>query len=298
MTTILEKTAGLVAFVRTVDSGSFSAAARSIGTSPSAVSKSVARLEKRLGTRLVQRSTRALKLTAEGSAYYERVAPLLRAIEDAEDVLQLSGEASGLLRVTAPIEIGRTVIARWLEPFAARHPKLKIELHLIDRQVDLVRERFDVAVRMGRLPNGDLVGRKLAEFETVLIASPIYLANRGHPRDVNDLKDHAILRYLLGLEPQPIPFADGSTLLGDGPFDANDGATLKQAAVSGAGIAYMMRLAVEDEIASGRLVQVLPDVALRKLPVHVLHAYGRMLPGRIRLFTDFMVEQTKAMLKP
>lgn len=116
-----------------------------------------------------------------------------------------------------------------------------------------------------------------------------------YPGKVDDLKDHAILRYLLGLEPYPIPFADGSTLLGDGPFDANNGAGLKQAAVSGAGIAYMM---LEDEIASGRSVRVLPDVPLAKVPVCVLHAYGKMLPGRIRLFTDFMVEQTKAMLSP
>src|SRR3979490_1161204 len=113
MTTILEKTAGLVAFVRTVDSGSFSSAGRFIGSSPSAVSKSVARLERRLGVRLLQRSTRTLSLTTEGAAYYERVAPLLRAIEDAEDIVQAASEAKGLLRVSAPQEFGRMLIATW-----------------------------------------------------------------------------------------------------------------------------------------------------------------------------------------
>jgi DNA-binding transcriptional LysR family regulator len=122
MTTILEKTAGLVAFVQTVDSGSFSGAGRFIGSSPSAVSKSVARLERRLGVRLLQRSTRTLSLTTEGAAYYERVAPLLRAIADAEDVVQVADNARGLLRVTAPVFIGRTLIGAWSEAFLARHP--------------------------------------------------------------------------------------------------------------------------------------------------------------------------------
>jgi DNA-binding transcriptional LysR family regulator len=111
MTSILEKTTGLVAFVRTVDAGSFSAASRMIGSSQSAVSKSVARLERRLGVRLIQRSTRTLNLTTEGQAYYERVAPLLRAIEEAEDVVQVAAEAKGLLRVSAPQEFGRMLIA-------------------------------------------------------------------------------------------------------------------------------------------------------------------------------------------
>ncbi len=120
MTSILEKTTGLVAFVRTVDAGSFSAASRLIGSTQSAVSKSVARLERRLGVRLIQRSTRTLNLTAEGQAYYERVAPLLRRIEDAEDVVQVASEAKGLLRVSAPQEFGRVLIAGWAPEVFAR----------------------------------------------------------------------------------------------------------------------------------------------------------------------------------
>lgn len=127
MTTILEKTAGLVAFVRTVDAGSFHAASRLVGSSPSAVSKSVARLERRLGVRLIQRSTRRLALTSEGLAYYERVAPLLRALDDAEDIVQMADTARGLLRVTASVELGRGLIASWAQRAARygrrrRHP--------------------------------------------------------------------------------------------------------------------------------------------------------------------------------
>src|SRR4030081_1327975 len=139
MVSILEKTTGLVAFVRTVDAGSFSAASRLIGSSQSAVSKSVARLEHRLGVRLIQRSTRTLSLTTEGQAYYERVAPLLRAIDDAEDLVQAASEAKGLLRVSAPQEFGRMLIASWAPEFLARHPGVKLELNVTDRNVDIIR---------------------------------------------------------------------------------------------------------------------------------------------------------------
>src|ERR1700722_18600104 len=149
MTSILEKTAGLVAFVRTVDAGSFSAASRLIGSSQSAVSKSVARLERRLGVRLIQRSTRTFSVTAEGQAYYERVAPLLRSIEEAEEVVQVATEAKGLLRVSAPQEFGRVLIAAWAPEFLTRHPGVKLELNITDRNVDIIREGYDLAVRMG-----------------------------------------------------------------------------------------------------------------------------------------------------
>src|ERR1700722_14551163 len=161
MATILEKTTGLVAFVRTVDAGSFSAASRLIGSTQSAVSKSVARLERRLGVQLIQRSTRTLKLTAEGQAYYERVKPLLQSIEDAEDVVQVASEAKGLLRVSAPQEFGRVLIARWAPEFLARHPGVKLELNVTDRIVDIIREGYDLAVRMGALRDTELISRKL-----------------------------------------------------------------------------------------------------------------------------------------
>src|ERR1700741_39224 len=174
MTTILENTTGLIAFVRTVDSGSFSSAGRFIGSSPSAVPKGVALLERRLGARLLQRSTRTLSLTTEGAAYYERVAPLLRAIEDAEDVVQMAESARGLLRVTAPVFVGRTLIGEWSQAFLARHPNVKLELSVSDRHADLIREGFDVALRVGDLVDSDLTARKLADLAMVMIASPGY----------------------------------------------------------------------------------------------------------------------------
>jgi DNA-binding transcriptional LysR family regulator len=290
MTTILEKTAGLVAFVRTVDSGSFSNAGRFIGSSPSAVSKSVARLERRLGVRLLQRSTRTLSLTAEGAAYYERVAPLLRAIEDAEDAVQMTDNARGLLRVTAPVFVGRTLIGAWSKAFLAQHPNIKLELSIGDRHADLIREGFDVALRVGELPDTGLTARKLADLPMVMIASPDYLARHGVPRTIDELHKHACLRYLLSGRPYPFLLADGTTLTPDGPLDSDDGVTLFHAALHGAGIAQVLRFAAEEDLAAGRLVEVLPDLAMPSIPMHAVHAFGRQLPVRARLFMDFLVE--------
>jgi DNA-binding transcriptional LysR family regulator len=190
LTTIIEKTTGLVAFVRTVESGSFSAASRVIGSSQSAVSKSVAALERRLGAKLIQRSTRTLSLTAEEQAYYERVAPLLRAIEDAEDVVQGAATARGLIRVSAPQEFGRMLIAPWSAAFLERYPEVSLELGTSDRFVDIIGEGFDIAIRMGTLADSDLVSRKIGEVRFVLAASPDYIVRHGLPADIDDLGKH------------------------------------------------------------------------------------------------------------
>src|SRR5277367_3549491 len=134
-----------------------------IGSSQSAVSKSVARLEQRLGVRLIQRSTRTLSLTTEGQAYYERVAPLLRAIEDAEDVVRAAATARGPIRVSAPQELGRMLIAPWAATFLDRYPEVRLELGISDRFVDIIREAFDIAIRMGSLADSDLVSRKIGD---------------------------------------------------------------------------------------------------------------------------------------
>ncbi len=291
MTTIMEKTAGLVAFVRTIDAGSFAKAARLLGATPSAVSKSVARLERRLGVRLIQRSTRTLSPTAEGAAYYERVAPLLRAIDDAEELVQRADTARGLLRVTVPVLFGRTLIAAWSEWFVVRHPGVRLELSVTDRPVDIIREGYDVAVRMGTLEDTGLVGRSLGEAHYMLVASPRYLERRGVPRTLEELRRHACLRFVSGGRPFLVTLADGATAVFDGPFDTDDGLTLHHAALEGVGIAQLPRFAVADDLAAGRLVLVLPELPMISTPIHVLHAFGRQLPLRARLFIDFLVER-------
>ena len=291
MATILEKTTGLVAFVRTVDAGSFSAASRLIGSSQSAVSKSVARLERRLGARLIQRSTRTLSLTAEGTAYYERVAPLLRAIEEAEDVVQVASEAKGLLRVSAPQEFGRLLIASWAPEFLARHRGVKLELNVTDRNVDIIREGYDLAIRMGALQDSELISRRLADLHWILVASPAYLEKRGRPETIEDLRSHSCVRYLTAGRPWPFEFADGESIVPNGQFDTDDSGSIRQATLNSAGIAYQLRMTVTDFLKDGRMVEVLPHLAMPALPAYALHAFGRQLPIRGRLFIDFLAEK-------
>jgi DNA-binding transcriptional LysR family regulator len=294
MTAIVDTSAGLAAFVRTIETGSFSDAARLLGASPSAVSKSVARLEARLGVRLIQRSTRTLALTAEGALYFERVAPLIQALADAEQALRTPDDVSGLLRVAAPSDLGRTVFAGWAERFARAHPRLKLELGIADRQVDLIREGYDVAIRVGALLDNRLTARRLTVLQPVLVAAPAYLARCGQPAERADLADHACLRYLTPAGPFPWTWADGSSLVPDGPFDTNDGVVLRQAALAGAGIAQLARIAVADDLAAGRLDIVLPHLPMPGLEVNALHAYGRQAPQRVRLFTAFLQQQFAA----
>ena len=294
MTAIVDTSAGLAAFVRTIETGSFSDAARLLGASPSAVSKSVARLEARLGVRLIQRSTRTLALTAEGALYFERVAPLIQALADAEQALRTPADVSGLLRVAAPSDLGRTVFAGWAERFARAHPRLKLELGIADRQVDLIREGYDVAIRVGALLDNRLTARRLTTLQPVLVAAPAYLARCGQPAERADLAEHACLRYLTPAGPFPWTWADGSSLVPDGPFDTNDGVVLRQAALAGAGIAQLARIAVADDLAAGRLDIVLPHLPMPGLEVHALHAYGRQAPQRVRLFTAFLQQQFAA----
>ena len=290
MTSVLEKTTGLVAFVRTVDAGSFSAASRMIGSSQSAVSKSVARLEQRLGVRLLQRSTRTLSPTAEGAAYYERVAPHLRAIEEAEDIVQIPENVRGLLRATVPSTLGRPLIAAWAGSFLEGYPGIKLELSVTDRRVDLIRESFDIAVRIGELQDTNLIGRSLGVLQYVLAASPKYLDRRGTPRSIDDLKQHACLRYLRAGRPLPFTFADGTRIVPEGPFDTDDAQYLIEAALEGAGITRFMRLAIQNDLTNGRLRIVLPEIPMFTEPVYVLHPFGRQLPLRVRVFIDFLVE--------
>jgi DNA-binding transcriptional LysR family regulator len=289
MATILEKTAGLLAFVRTVDAGSFAGAARLLGASPSAVSKSVARLEQRLGVRLLQRSTRTLSPTSEGAAYYEHVAAHLRAIEEADDIVQAPGNVHGVLRVTVPTTFGRPLIAAWAGTFLDRYPDIKLDLSVTDRRVDLIREGLDLAVRIGELEDTNLIGRSLGVLHYVLGASPNYLQRRGTPRSVDDLDRHSCLRHLVAGRVQPFTFADGRRIVPDGPFDSDDAQSLIEAAVRGVGITQFMRVAIEEDLAAGRLGIVLPDIPMFTTPIHVLHPFGRQLPLRARLFIDFLV---------
>lgn len=287
----MERLHGLSAFVRAVEAGSFTAAARLLGTTPSAVSKSISRLEARLGTRLFHRSTRAFVLTDEGNAYYGRVAPLVRGLEEATEVLARPTAAVGRLRVSMPSDLGRTLLGPITATLLPRHPRLSLDVSVTDQHVDLIREGFDLALRAGHPGDSGLYARPLADLPLVLVASPAYLASHGEPRTVADLSRHRHVRYRLAGQPLPITFADGLRLPVDGTFDTDSGEAMRVAAVNGLGIAQLLRTIVQDDLAAGRLRQVLPDAPLRAVPLQVLHGFGRRLPTRARVFVDFVAAE-------
>lgn len=281
---------GLSAFVRAVESGSFTAAARAGGTTPSAVSKSISRLEQRLGVRLFQRSTRVSQLTEEGRRYYDKVAPLLLALADAKGDLDPAVAARGPLRVSLPADLGRMLVDPITARFVPNHPFIRLDLSLTDRRTDLLREGFDLALRVGAVDDTSLVARPMGTLPLLLVASPAYLGARGAPRSVEDLVAHDHIRYRLGERPYPITFADHRRLAPDGVLDADNGEALRVAAVNGLGIAQLILPSVRDDLIAGRLVQVLPDSPLPAIPVQFLHAFGATVPTRARLFIDFVAE--------
>lgn len=285
---LLSEAPGLVAFVRSVEAGSFSAAARDLGTTPSAVSKSVARLERHLGARLFRRSTRILALTPDGQAFFDRVAPLLQEIEQSADAVQAPTDVRGRLRVSLPGEIARLLMDAILTDFLARHPSLDLEIGITDRPVELIREDYDVVFRVGPVVEGDLVVRTLAQLEMVLVASPAFLDRWGVPRSVDDLRSLPFARYFVGRRAPEIRFADGTSIATRGRVGFDSGFGLCAAARLGLGVAYVTRCIVEQDLRRGDLVVVLPGKPLPPMPFQALHAFGQGAPMRVRLLSDFI----------
>lgn len=293
MTAIPDPWSGVSAFVRAVDAKSFSAAARALGTTPSAVSKAVVKLESRLGVRLLQRTTRALSLTHEGMLFYERVSKLLTELDEAEAALASKKGLRGTLRVSAPVELGRTFVAGAVRAFLERHPAVRVELSLADRFVDLVEERIDVAVRVGRLEPSSLIARRIGQARNLVYAAPRYLRRAGHPRHPGELAQHACLRYLSGGErPLPWVFRGPDGLLEvpvRGPLDSDNGSVLRQAAAEGLGLIRTLDALVGQEVAAGHLRCVLEAFAPEPLPIHAVFTPTRNLAPTVHAFVDELV---------
>ncbi|MBZ9782122.1 LysR family transcriptional regulator [Pseudomonas sp. REP124] len=298
MSSLLNQSASLIAFVRAVEAGSFSAAARNAGTTPSAISKSVARLESELNAKLFRRSTRMLSLTPEGQAFFERVAPLLQAIDDSADALRHTGGARGHLRVSMPSELGRLLMPRIHSVFLAEHPEVELDLTLLDHHVEVIREGYDVIFRVGSLADSDLKSRTLAQLEMALVASPGFLERSGNPTSIEELRALPFVRYQLNGRTLPIVFANGETVVPRGRIGLDSGFGLRAAALEGMGIAYLMRCTVQRDLDGGDLVQVLPGEQLPVLAMHSLHAFGSLTPIRIKLFADFVQQELQRWNSP
>jgi len=252
----------------------------------------VSDLEQRLGVRLMQRTTRKLSLTPEGEVFLSRCRDILASIEASEAELSTrTASASGLLKVSVPVSFATRHLAPLWSDFLAAHPRLTLDVQLADRVVDLVDEGFDLAVRIARLPDSSLVSRKLASTRLVLCAAPSYLRRRGTPRHPDDLAAHDVIGYSLLATP-------GQWLLqGPGGLVAvktkprlwtNNGDTSVAAAVRGAGIDLQPTFLIADELASGRLVEVLPDWQAAELGIYAVYPSRKFVLPKVRALVDFL----------
>ncbi|QSQ28595.1 LysR family transcriptional regulator [Pyxidicoccus parkwayensis] len=276
------------AFVRAVEDGDFTRAARRLDLTASAVSRRIARLEEELGVRLFQRTTRALRLTEDGRDFYARCQRILAELGEAKESLARSrSRPTGLLRVEVPQVIGQLVLTPALPRFFQAYPGVELHLTLRDEVVDPITEGADVLIRMGPLADSRLVARRLSLARLVTVASPAYLKQHGTPVTPADLARHQCLGFLRQGVTGEWRFKD-ARFQPRGAFHVSQGATLRDAAVMGLGIAWMMDFMVAREVAAGALVTVLDAYACEERPIHVLHPPGRHLPSRVRVFLDFV----------
>lgn len=286
-------------FTRVVDLGGFSAAARTFRMTPSAVSKLVARLEARLGVRLINRSTRKLQLSPEGSAYYDRAIRILDEIETAEREAAIGATPRGRVRVNTSVPFGLHWLLPLLPGFLARYPGVKVDVALTDIVVDLMEERADVAIRVGPLRESRLLVRKLGESRMVVTASPSYLKQHGTPRAPSDLAKHNMLGFCFAKQIDDWPFRDAKgtiiTIPPSGSVLVSDGEAMQRVTIAGAGLSRLARFHVAADIAAGRLVPVLEDFNPGDLePIHaVFVGHGGQLPARVRAFLDYLVENVR-----
>jgi DNA-binding transcriptional LysR family regulator len=284
-------------FARVIETGSFSAAARQLDLTPSAVAKLVSRLETRLGVRLLQRSTRSLQATAEGESFYERASAILADIEEAESAVAADATPRGRLRVNASVPFGHGILTPLLPEFLARHPGITLDLNLTDDVIDILAERTDVAIRHGPLRDSGLMARKLGASRRLIVASPHYLKRHGRPKRPEDLSRHNCLNFNFRLSFYDWPFRDGAnrqSMAISGNLKANNGESLRQLAVAGLGIARLGRFHLVEDLKAKRLVPLLQEFeAEEPEEVHAVFVGRGHMPLRVRAFIDFLVERVK-----
>ncbi|AJY07416.1 LysR family transcriptional regulator [Burkholderia sp. SIMBA_043] len=293
---LIDDLPALETFARIVSAGSLSAAARELDLSLSVVSKRLAHLESRLGVRLLHRTTRQQTLTDDGAQFHAQVLRILAEIERAETLMSdRRGTVNGMLRVTAPGELGRVRIVPLVAAFQRQHPALTVQLMLTDTIVDLLAQDIDVAVRIGSLADSTMIARELAPNHRVLCAAPSYVATHGLPAHPADLRAHRCI--VLGDQPRTEWRFDGAN--GSVAVDVtaalltNDGGAARSFALEGAGIALKSIWDVDADLDAGTLVRVLPAFAAPAAPLHAVYPGGRHVPLRVRAFVEFLREQLR-----
>lgn len=292
----LERLTGLIAFARAGSLGSYTAAARTLSVSPSAVSKSVQRLEQQLGLSLFTRTTRSLTLTPEGRDLHERALLLLRQAEEIEQAaLAARSEPMGTIKVTAPLPIGVHLLGPALPRFRERHPKLSIDLRLGDRVVDIIDEGIDVAIRVGELADSRLLSRRLTPHRLCAYASPDYLARRGTPQHPDDLTGHDCVNFRFQSSGQALrwPFQIGGRVVEIEPeagviVDVSDGVSAVLAA--GGGIGMSATYIAAPHVIRGELVPILTGFAVERSTVTALWPESRRSSPNVKAFLAFLAE--------
>jgi DNA-binding transcriptional LysR family regulator len=292
----MNRAAQMTAFVRAVETGGFSAAARDLGLTPSALSKLVTRLEDRLGARLLHRTTRRLQLTAEGEAFYARARPILAAMAEAEaEITEAGVTARGLLRLHCGSAFGMHQLAPGIPRFQERHPEVEIDITISDQPLGAMESGVDLAIRIGPLDESSMVARRICNLERVICASPAYLLRHGTPRTPDDLQLHNCLSItsLPALRRWPFDTDDGIRVVHvSGNVAANNAETVLQLAVAGVGITRLTDVVVSDAIRSGALVPILADWHhVEPVPLYATYPSGRNLSPKVRAMVDFLVEE-------
>lgn len=288
----------LEVFVQAIELGGFSAAARACGMTPSAVSKLVARLERRLGTRLLNRSTRQLQLTPEGCVFYERGVRILADLNEAERCASAHATPRGRLRVNANVPFAHHFLLPLVPEFLASYPDVTLDIVATDEVIDILEQRTDVAVRAGPLKSSNLLARKLGQTRMTIVAAPDYLQRHGTPSTPDELTRHNRLgtNYARVQRGWPLRYAgEDIEVPVTGNVQASDGEALRRLALAGVGLARLAAFQVRDDIAAGRLRPVLED--LNPGDNEEMHAVfvgqGGYLPLRVRAFLDFLVERVR-----
>lgn len=286
--------AAIQAFSKVVQTGSFTRAAEALHTHKAHLSRVVSQLERELGARLLERTTRALSLTEVGREFHERAQAILSAVDDARlAVLQSRGEPRGTLRLTCGVEFGMLAVGEWINRYLARYPQMTVDAEITGRIVDVVHEGFDLAIRVGPLPDSSLAARRLGSLSYCLYAAPQYLLRKGRPRTPDELAAHDLLVFTAGSARGTWTLSDGATthrLTPRARLRAGNSFVIRDAAAHGLGIAVLPRIIGDPLVAEGRLQVVLGGWAPPDVPVHAVFASARFLAPKVRAFVELAAE--------
>lgn len=292
----MDKFAALQALQAVIETGSFQAASSRLGVAKSVVSRRISLLEEQLSTRLLHRTTRSLSLTDEGHRFYQRSLQILADLEDAEMELSLeSSEVRGKLKLAAPLSFGISYLSNAINDFLLMHPAIELEMDLNDRTINLVEEGFDMAVRIGELEDSSLVARRIGTMRSLTCASEAYIKSHGKPQHPDDLKHHVGLQYSnISYRQQWLYEEPGGQQLSAQPqirIRANNGEALAQAAIHGLGIVKGPSFILSNYVRDGSLLRLLDDYQHTHVGIYAIYPPGRLLPHRVRVFTDFLADQ-------